>query len=355
MRKRTLKNEENENLENNEEEIQLYKSNNLLSSIKNSSFILFIIILLLISLILNIIVVTYIFRDKFFDKKNKKQKVKYYWQEEKFKIDDYFYKLRVQYLNQQGSNYDDYNLITFQDKINWLIIHDSTPLKTRCSDKILVHEYSIEKLGKDICNKILKIYNNAEEINFNELPNQFAIKANHGNSYNIIVNNKANLNQQAAKDALNKWIHSDYGDYRKEFHYTFIKPKIFAEEFIGDKLKNYKFLCYGGVPKYIYVSISEGEQKYRNFYDMDWNFINFHCLSEPHPTIKYPKPKFFDEMKEYAKKLSADFRFVRVDLYELENEVRLGELTFTPMNSFFFCKNKQDEIELGRDINTKLE
>ena len=127
----------------------------------------------------------------------------------------------------------------FEDKINWLIIHDSTPLKARCTDKILVHEYSKEKLGKDICNKILKIYNNAYEVNFKELPDQFAIKTNHGNSYNIIVKNKANLNENAAKQVLNKWMLSDYGDYRKEFHYSFIKPKIFAEEFIGATLKNY--------------------------------------------------------------------------------------------------------------------
>ena len=83
---------------------------------------------------------------------------------------------------------------------------------------------------------------------------------------------------------------------------------------------------------------------------MNWTFMNFSCLSEPHPSLNYSKPKYFNQMKEYAKILSSDFKFVRVDLYELENEIRLGELTFTPMNSFFYCKNKNDEIELGKDI-----
>ena len=137
----------------------------------------------------------------------------------------------------------------------------------------------------------------------------------------------------------------------KEFHYSFIKRKIFLEEYIGDNLKNYKFLCYNGQPKYVYVSLKEGNNKYRNFYDMNWNFLNFHCLSEPHPTYHYKKPKYFELMKEYSKKLSNDFIFVRVDFYELEKEVRLGELTFTPMNSDFKCKNITDEIILGQDIN----
>ena len=86
---------------------------------------------------------------------------------------------------------------------------------------------------------------------------------------------------------------------------------------------------------------------------MNWTFLNFSCLSEPHPTYKYAKPKFLNIMIEYSKKLSKDFKFVRVDLYELENEVRLGELTFIPMNSFFYCKNKNDEIEIGKNIIIK--
>jgi hypothetical protein len=153
-----------------------------------------------------------------------------------------------------------------------------------------------------------------------------------------------------AKILLKDWMNIDYGVMATEFHYSFINNRIFAEEYIGNNLKNYKFLCYNGKPKYVYVSIKEGEYKYRNFYDMNWNFINFQCLSESHPTYHYPKPKFFELMKKYAIILSKDFKFVRVDLYELENEIRLGELTFTPMNSFFYCKNKEHEIELGKDI-----
>ena len=142
----------------------------------------------------------------------------------------------------------------------------------------------------------------------------------------------------------------DYGEINAEFHYSFIKKKIFAEEFIGNNLKNYKFLCYNGNPKYVYVSIKENHTKYRNFYNMNWTFLDFHCLSHPHPTYIFRKPKLFEKMKEYARKLSIDFKFVRIDFYELDNEVKLGEMTFTPMNSFFYCIKKENEIELGRDI-----
>ena len=268
------------------------------------------------------------------------------------KINNY-YKKRIKYLNRLHVTYNESNLITFQDKLNWLVIHDTNKLKGKCSDKILLHYYAKRKIGKDICNKILKIYHSENEIDINELPNQFVLKANHGSGYNFIVKDKNKFNMTYAKIHLKKWMNIDYGVRRSEFHYSFINKRIFVEEYIGKNLKNYKFLCYNGKPKYIYVSIKEGNYKYRNFYDMNWNFIPFYCLSEPHPKYHYPKPKFFKLMKKYAKILSQDFKFVRVDLYELENEVRLGELTFIPMNSFFRCKNKEQEIEIGKELVIK--
>ena len=179
------------------------------------------------------------------------------------------------------------------------------------------------------------------------------MKTNHGSGYNIIVNDKKKFDVIKVKNQIKKWINIDYGKKYAEFHYSFIKRKIFAEEFIGDKLKNYKFLSYHGTPKFVYVSIKEGKKKYRNFYDMNWKFLNYHCLSKPHPKKKFSKPKLFDLMKQYASKLSKNFKFVRVDLYEINMKIRLGELTFTPMNTFFYCKKKENEIALGKNIIIK--
>ena len=268
---------------------------------------------------------------------------------QKIKI-NYYYHKRIKHINKFHRNYNESNLINFQDKLNWLVIHDTNRLKGKCADKILLHYYSKRKIGKDICNKILKIYQSEKEIDINELPNQFVLKTNHGCGFNIIVEDKKEFNLTNAKILLKKWMKIDYGKKTTEFHYSFINKKIFVEEYIGKTLKNYKFLCYNGKPKYVYVSVKEGKHKYRNFYDMKWKFIPFHCLSQPHPKYHFPEPKLFKLMKKYAMLLSKDFKFVRVDLYELENEVRLGELTFIPMNSFFFCKNKIQEIELGKDL-----
>ena len=216
-----------------------------------------------------------------------------------------------------------------------------------------MHRYSKRKLGKDICNKILKIYHSEKEIDINQLPNKFVLKINHGSGFNIIVEDKKKFSLTLAKKTLRKWMKINYGKGGAEFHYSFINRKIFAEEYIGKNLKNYKFFCYNGKPKYVYVCINEGNHKYINFYDMNWKSIPFQCIYPPHPQYHYRKPKFFKLMKNISIILSKDFKFVRVDLYESENEIRLGELTFTPMNSFFYCKNKKHEIELGKYLIIK--
>ena len=138
------------------------------------------------------------------------------------KKNSYFYRKRLQFLKKNKKIYNKLNIITIEDKLNWLAINDVNELKGNCSDKILLHEYSKKKLGKDICNKILKIYDNEEQINFDELPKQFVIKTNHGSGFNIIVDNKINLNINNTKKSLSEWMKIDYGEIGAEFHYLFI-------------------------------------------------------------------------------------------------------------------------------------
>ena len=102
------------------------------------------------------------------------------------KIIENFYNIRAGQLNRGKVRYNESNLITFMDKLNWLAIHDVIKLKTKCADKILLHEFSKRILKKDICNKILKVYDNPDQINIDELPNQFVLKTNHGSGYNLL-------------------------------------------------------------------------------------------------------------------------------------------------------------------------
>ena len=118
----------------------------------------------------------------------------------------FYLKGREYIVNRPDYIYNESNLVTFQDKLNYLLIHESPENKTEIVDKILLRNYTIKKLGKDICAPILKIYNNVDEINLDELPEKFVLKCNHGSGMNIICRDKKTFNLTDAKQKLKKWI-----------------------------------------------------------------------------------------------------------------------------------------------------
>lgn len=244
-------------------------------------------------------------------------------------------------------------LETIQEKIAWIKKNDSSPLKTECADKIRVHEYVKEKLGEDICVPILKIYNSSDEINPDELPDQFVLKCNHGYNMNIICTDKSSFDFESAKKNLNSWQHKNFGKTSGQFQYSGITPKIFAETYMSDEnqkssLFDYKFWCFNGVPRMYTINDGHGHGDIM-YYDMSGNPIDLYGLGIKNSS--YKRPSNFDLMVEYAKRLSSEFKFVRVDFYEVEGKVYLGELTFTPGNGQFKYKSK----ELDRMVGTMLD
>jgi len=274
---------------------------------------------------------------------------------------EFYIQKRTDILLQSHIIYNESNLITFQDKLNYLIIHESPEYKSFLADKIKVREYSKLVLGKDICVPILKIYNDINEINFDELPDKFVLKLNHGSNMNIICNDKSKLNIKESLKTLQNWKNMNYGFIGNEFQYLYIKRKIFAETFLGDDLIDYKIFCFNGNPKFIRIRkiINRNDSnpiKIHNHYDPNWKLNELESGLEDYirdPNIIIEKPKKLGLMLKYARLLSQEFVFVRVDLYEVNGKVYLGELTFSPSNSFVPWKNKEQSIQVAKlmDIN----
>jgi hypothetical protein len=240
---------------------------------------------------------------------------------------------------------------TVLDKLNYLKVYDITKEKSMCADKIYLHEYSKQKLGEDICVPILKIYENINDINLNELPQNFVLKCNHGYKMNIICN-KDVINIEECKEKIKKWLETNFGTKSLQLHYSFIKPTCYCEKYLGDNVSDYKVVCIHGEPQYIKVICDRGKGKTKYAtYDLKWNKITNPTIT----TTKYDKklqidkPLNLDKMIEYSKKLSEDFKFVRVDFYEVNGVLYLGELTFTPCN----C-NIESNGEIGNNIFKKL-
>lgn len=239
-------------------------------------------------------------------------------------------------------------------KINILKVTEyyNNPVVTKCIDKYLIREYLKEKGLEELCPKLYGVYEKADEIDWNGLPNQFAVKCNHACGTNIIVDDKSKLDFEAAKKQLDKWMKMDY--WREgEIQYKYIKKKIIIEEYLGagEELKTYKFFCFNGEPKVLYISLDE--DRFIDYYDMDFNKLPYSLPEHEHYPKTISKPENFDKMIEISKKLSNDFPFVRVDLYNSNGKIYISELTFVPTGGFMKIDPPNTLVEWGNWLKLK--
>lgn len=232
---------------------------------------------------------------------------------------------------------------TFCEKMAWLKVYDSTPLKTRCADKIEVREYVKEKIGVDLSIPVLGVYDKFSGIPFERLPKNYVLKCNHGSGMNILVKGGA-LDKAAARKKIDEWMRTDYL-HLLEYHYKPIPKKIFVEPYLENGtvgLIDYKFWCFNGQPKFYSINAGHGHGAI-NYYDLNGAPYPIERFDyPPDPAAKWRTPSELGRMIEYAKKLSADFKFVRVDFYEVNGRVYFGELTFIPGGGYIRFKGNTD-------------
>ena len=220
--------------------------------------------------------------------------------------------------------------------MQWMKLYDSTPIKTRLADKYLVRQWVAEKIGQEYLIPLYGVWNNFDEIDFENLPNQFVLKCNHGWDMNIICRDKNNFDYEDARQKLTAWLQVDHGITKFQPHYCNIKRKIIAEKFMTDEknfdLTDYKFVCFNGKPYYCKCTTERSAGIRCDYFDFTWQHMNFereHYINSDHPE-KIAKPKNFELMKKLAAELCKNFAHVRVDFYEIEDKVYFGEMTFTP-------------------------
>ena len=278
-----------------------------------------------------------------------KYKLCKYMPEEKYPeyLKDWFYQRTGEELNLENPQ-------TFNEKIQWMKLYDSTPLKTKLADKYLVRDWVKEKIGEEYLIPLLGVWEKFDDIDFDKLPDKFVLKANHGSGWNIIVTDKNKLNKQDTKQKLDKWLHTNYAfNSGLELHYKDIKPLIIAEKYIepedGD-LKDYKFLCFNGQVKYAWVDKDRYTKHTRNLYDINWQLMPV-TIQYPNSNDEIQKPHNFDKMVEFAKVLSQGFALVRVDFYENNNNLFFGEMTFTSGSGAEKIYPEKYNLELGQLID----
>lgn len=256
------------------------------------------------------------------------------------------------------------NPVDLIEKIAWLELYSDTSLWTECADKYKVREYITEKGLGSYLPRLYGVWNYAEDINFNDLPNSFILKTNNGCGTVIPIQDKNNINFNHVKHTLNKWIKTPYGYSGGQYHYLKIKPVIIAEELLeNDELSkeisptsliDYKIWCINGTPIGILVTYNRQKGSLNlNFYDTEWNECNEILVETKHYKIgkgNIPCPRNLKDMLSICKTLSQPFKQVRIDFYNLNGRIYIGELTFSTGYGYFtqaFYKTLGEKIRVS--------
>lgn len=253
-----------------------------------------------------------------------------------------------------GKELDLNNPKTFNEKLQWLKLYDRNTKYVEMVDKYLSKYYVEKRIGKAHVVPLYGVWDSFEEINFDELPEQFVLKTTHDCGGVVLCKDKNTFDRSRAKEFLDKHLKTEYFYHCREWAYKEVKPRIIAEKLMNDSkekteegLTDYKFFCFDGEPKAMFIATDRGrkdvETKF-DFFDMQFNHLPF---TNGHPNSDKPikKPEKFDLMIELAKKLSQDIPQVRVDFYESDGSIYFGEMTFFHWGGFVpFNPPEWDEI-----------
>lgn len=275
-------------------------------------------------------------------------------------IPDYIM-LSLQYYIKMGRKCNFKKPIFWTEKLQLYKMYYRNPVLGICVDKYEVRHYIEQKGLKENLVKLYGVYHNANDINFNTLPNQFVLKTSDGGGGNniIIVKDKSSLAIDSLRQQLNSWINIKDINAGREWAYTQIKKsQILIEELLINPtspdagIEDFKILCFHGSPKYIIVDKDRYIDHKRNFYDVNWIKVDVTTDHSQFDT-PYPRPKNFDNMLEIAKLLSKDFPFVRVDLYNIDGNIYFGELTFYPWSGYVKFSPINFDAHLGSMLDEK--
>ncbi len=241
---------------------------------------------------------------------------------------------------------------TFNEKLNWLKIHDRNPIYVTLCDKRKVKKYVAEKIGAKYVIPTLKELSKIEDLDMDRLPEKFVIKTNHDSGTVFICTDKSKFNINVVRRKIRDSLNRDFSLPFREWPYKYVERKIIIEKFLESTsvygLNDYKFFCFNGKAKFLKVDFDRSTNHCANYYSLSWQLLPFgERVCPPNPNHEIAKPKNFEKMLELAEQLSSDIPFARVDFYNLDGEIYFGELTFYPAAGLGHFIPETADLELG--------
>lgn len=240
---------------------------------------------------------------------------------------------------------------TYNEKLQWIKLYDRKPEYTTYADKYAVREYIAQTIGEQYLVPLLGVYDRAEDISWEDLPERFVLKCTHGSGTNIICQDKGVLDTREATEKLNKWLKKNPYWGGREWCYKNISPRIICEQFLdagnGTTPDDYKFMCFNGEPRLIQLHHDRYGAHTLTYYTPSWRKADIKRIDEETSATVVEKPERLDEMLMIARKLAKEMNYARIDLYVVNHEVYFGEITMYPTAGFSTFSRYEDDAMLG--------
>ena len=249
-----------------------------------------------------------------------------------------------------GYSLDLSNPKSFNEKLQWLKLHDRNPLYTTLVDKLAVKDWVTNKIGAQYVVPTLATWKDVDEIALDALPEQFVMKTNHYSGYVAICKDKNSFDFDYAKKRLGAMMRKNLYYYAREWPYKNVKPLVFAEEYLEPdetgSTADYKVFCFSGEPKMI--QLHKGRF---SAHTQDTNHLDVRQPGYPLAESPQAAPIQLDEMLRLSRILSAGIPEVRVDWYINRGQLKLGEMTFFDASGLCPYENYEDDLRIGSWID----
>lgn len=271
--------------------------------------------------------------------------------------------VQLQYWVKTGRKLNLDKPMRYTEKLQWYKLYYRDDHMWRCADKFTMREYVREVGYEYLLNPLYAVYERIEDIKLEELPKEFVLKSSLGSGAReiIICSDKCELDWDNVKKQIPFWLRKVKKHAGREWVYEGHKPRLLVEKLLKTtpELIDYKFYCFFGQCKLIHVAYDRkiGEDVRCAFFDKDFNYIDVavDCERKADFNNLPQRPKKFKEMIEIAETLSAPFPHVRIDLYNVDEKITLGEFTFFNMSGYMNFVPDEFDFRLGRKFRLPLE
>lgn len=227
----------------------------------------------------------------------------------------------------------------FNDKIQWLKLFDQSDLIIKCADKIAAKDFIKSRVGDPYVVRTYQVAGSFRELKFSALPDQFVIKTNHDCGTVVPIKNKNYADFDKIENLIETALKNAYGAEYGEWEYQYIEPKILVEEYLITSDDNpppdYKFHCIEGKVIWLQYIFDRGDSTKETIVEPDGTSSHIHFDQNMEHRKTFKPPANWAEMIWVAERLASGFKYLRVDLYNIENKIFVGELTIYPLAGLY--------------------